>query len=433
MWMDGSRCGSRREPYRYTVERGPEYRRVRGSLEIASGAEIALAIALERIVDLSRRGWWSGDLHIHRPLEDVPLLLRSEDLRVGPVLTVWNQQSLWRRRELPGELLVAVEKDRWMHLLSCEDERGGGALLYFNLREPLDFRGDGREFPSPLKHLAVARSRPHVWIDIEKPFWWDVPTWLATGRVDSMGIANNHMCRSTMYESEAWGKARDDERLPPPRGNGFYSQELYYRFLNCGFRIPPSAGSASGVLPNPVGYNRVYVRLDEPFSYASWWRGLRGRSLVRDQRSSAPGHGEREAPGPCLRGGRPRGADDRVRRRASRRRSDRRARSDRGRQGRSANREPAPWRERAAGRDASERARLVPRASHQRCKAHVPVCEHGAVLRGGGRRREADSPERCGVLSCLDSASGCSASRAVPRRRSAISRDRRTERSSRAS
>jgi hypothetical protein len=46
-------------------------------------------------------------------------------------------------------------------------------------------------------------------------------------------------------------------------------------------RFPPTAGSASGVLPNPVGYNRVYVHLDEPFSHGAWFRALgRGRSFV---------------------------------------------------------------------------------------------------------------------------------------------------------
>jgi hypothetical protein len=70
-------------------------------------------------------------------------------------------------------------------------------------------------------------------------------------------------------------------RLPPPRGNGFWTQEIYYHILNCGLRIPPSAGSASGVLPNPVGYNRVYVYLGRRLSYEKWWEGLRaGRSFV---------------------------------------------------------------------------------------------------------------------------------------------------------
>src|SRR5262249_16261245 len=46
-------------------------------------------------------------------------------------------------------------------------------------------------------------------------------------------------------------------------------------------RLPPSAGSASGVLPNPVGYNRVYVQVGKDLTYANWWEGLRaGRSFV---------------------------------------------------------------------------------------------------------------------------------------------------------
>jgi hypothetical protein len=60
-----------------------------------------------------------------------------------------------------------------------------------------------------------------------------------------------------------------------------WSMEVYYRFLNCGFRLPVSAGSASGVKAAPLGYNRVYVLLQEPFSYHSWFRALKaGRSFA---------------------------------------------------------------------------------------------------------------------------------------------------------
>ena len=108
-----------------------------------------------------------------------------------------------------------------------------------------------------------------------------MPVWLASGKVDTVGLANNHMCRSQMYESEAWGRPRDGKRLPPPRGNALWTQEIYYHALNCGLRIPPSAGSASGVLPNPVGYNRVYVHVGPELTWEKWWEGLRaGRSFV---------------------------------------------------------------------------------------------------------------------------------------------------------
>jgi hypothetical protein len=105
--------------------------------------------------------------------------------------------------------------------------------------------------------------------------------WVAHGVVDSVGIANNHMHRAGVYPNEAWGRARDLTTYPGPQGNGRYSQDIYYHLLNSGIRLPPSAGSASGVLPNPVGYNRVYVHVDGEFTYPKWKQGLKaGRSFV---------------------------------------------------------------------------------------------------------------------------------------------------------
>ncbi len=267
--------------YTYTVERGPEYRRVSGAIELAAGETLEREVRLRRLIDLAVLGWYSGDLHVHRRPDDMPLLLRSEDLHVTPVLTVWNKQNRWADRPLSGKLLVEAEPTRAYHLLACEDERRGGAMLYFNLRRPLDLAGDGPEDPSPVAHLREALEQEGAWCDVEKPFWWDMPAWVATGKVRSIGLANNHMLRRSMFDDEAWGRPRDVKKFPSPRGNGLYSQALYYRLLNCGLRLPPSAGSASGVLPNPVGYNRVYVHLDGPFSYEAWWKCLGdGRSFV---------------------------------------------------------------------------------------------------------------------------------------------------------
>lgn len=154
--------------------------------------------------------------------------------------------------------------------------------MYYGLKMPLPGgKGLFPEFPSPMNFVELARQYDDVWIDLEKPFWWDTPVRLASGQLNSVGLANNHICHSQMYETEAWGRPRDAKRLPPPRGNGLWTQEIYYHILNSGLRIPPSAGSASGVLPNPVGYNRVYVHTGEHVSWDAWWNGLRkGRSFV---------------------------------------------------------------------------------------------------------------------------------------------------------
>ena len=267
--------------YTYECERGPEYGLKSGSFTLADKARAKLSLSLERVADLAGEGWWSGELHVHRPLADIELLMQAEDLHVAPVITWWNKRNLWTGAKLPAQPLVRFDGNRYYQVMAGEDERQGGALLYFNLRQPLAITDATREYPSALQFVAEARKQRGVWIDVEKPFWWDVPTWVASGQIDSIGLANNHMCRSQMFETEAWGKARVVERLPPPLGNGYWSQEIYYHLLNCGLRVPPSAGSASGVLPNPVGYNRVYVHVEKEFDHEKWWEGLRaGRSFV---------------------------------------------------------------------------------------------------------------------------------------------------------
>jgi hypothetical protein len=59
---------------------------------------------------------------------------------------------------------------------------------------------------------------------------------------------------------------------------------LWYRLLNCGFRLPASAGTdcflnrISSRLP---GSDRAYVKIDGDFSYDAWVKGLKaGRSFV---------------------------------------------------------------------------------------------------------------------------------------------------------
>jgi len=294
------------EPGKYTieVERGPEYGRIADTIEIKDKRRFRYE--LQRQVDLTKEGWWSGELHVHRPVEAIELLMQAEDLHVAPVITWWNKQNLWAQKKLPDKLLVHFDGNSFYHLMAGEDEREGGALLFFNLPKPLAITKATREYPSPMKFVEEARLMDDdVWIDIEKPFWWDVALWLASGRMNSIGLANNHMCRDRMSEGEAWGKARLVERLPAPLGNGFWTQDIYYHVLNAGMRVPPSAGSASGVLPNPVGYNRVYVQVGPELTYEKWWQGLRaGRSFVTNgpllrvrANDKLPGHiftGERE-------------------------------------------------------------------------------------------------------------------------------------------
>ncbi len=67
---------------------------------------------------------------------------------------------------------------------------------------------------------------------------------------------------------------------PSPSGGGRWSEKIYYDLLNCGLRIPPTAGSGSGRVANPLGYNRMYVHVEGELTYEKWWDGVRAGRLV---------------------------------------------------------------------------------------------------------------------------------------------------------
>lgn len=273
--------------YEYELECGPEYKLAVGGFELEKTSNDTHQIEMERFVDMQKEGWWSGDLHVHRPVDDIPLLMKAEDLRVAPVITWWNDQNQWEKKIPPEDSTAEPLPKHWSNSMAGEDERAGGALLFFGLKEPLPIKGLSRDYPSATAVALLARKKGEVHIDGEKPFWWEFPIWVAHNAIDSVGVANNHQQRDGMMDNEAWGKPRDKDIYPNKVDNGAWSMFIYYQLLNCGIRLPPSAGSASGVLPNPVGYNRVYVHGDPSaenlteFSHDSFWKGLKeGRVMV---------------------------------------------------------------------------------------------------------------------------------------------------------
>ncbi len=272
----------------YTViaERGPEYERFVAKVDVSEEQPAQLAIPLKPWIRMNELGWWAADFHIHRRLDHMPALALAEDLNLSVVFTMWNKRNLWEGQPWPKNPVDKLTPRHLVTVLNAEDERGGGAWMLHGLRQPLDLAVDGRWFPPGIEFIEQAKGQRYVpegfpWFDCEKPFWWEVPVVMAVSPPDSFGVLHNHFNQYGIHDSEAWGRPRDTKQYPGPEGFVDSSLNLYYRYLNLGFRLPPSAGSASGVLPNPVGYNRVYVKLSEPFGVEAWYRNLRhGKSFV---------------------------------------------------------------------------------------------------------------------------------------------------------
>ena len=267
--------------YRYEIDRGPEYLLSRGEFEVTN-ADMVLRPQLKRMVDMKSRNWWSGELHVHRKVEHIQRLMEAGDLHIAPVITSWNEHYEVKPDSVYNGKPKKFSKDRYYTTTGSEDERAGGAILVLNTPAPIDFsRGQQPEYPSLSASVEmVSKKYPdQFWVDIDKPFWWDLPILLATGKVKSIGIAHNHMNRDGIFKGEGWGRARDTARYPDPQGNGFWTQELFYRVLNSGLKITPSAGSASGVLMNPVGYNRMFVHVENKLNYSRWFENARKGKL----------------------------------------------------------------------------------------------------------------------------------------------------------
>ena len=255
------------------IEKGKEYRPVSGELVIQKNADHHIDCELARWINMAERGWYSGDLHIHRPIDNMAHLIKAEDLNVAPDITVWNERNFWANKEIPENKVIEVDETHVYGIMTQEDERGGGAVMIMNMESPIDLGATSRWYPANFAYCNVAHERSLI-VDQEKPFWWEAPVNVALGGVDTIGIINNHIQRDGIMDNEAWGKPRDKNLYPGNRGFVDNVLDLYYRYLNLGLRLPISAGSASGVLKNPVGYNRLYVHLGRRFSYERWLRGM---------------------------------------------------------------------------------------------------------------------------------------------------------------
>lgn len=261
--------------YRFLLERGPEYKITRGNFEIKQGATDNKQLVIERYVDMKQEGWWSGDLHIERSLSDIPQLMLAEDLHMSAPIT-WGNKSTLSSAQRKTEV-TQVGHQRVFSRTGGKDDRQQHGVLFFGFDQPLDV-SDRSEASFALIGRIGHDNRTHV--DLSLPFSPSVPVWVADQNVGSIGLLNHHLLYDGVIDKELNGRARDRIFFPAPHGNGRWSQHIYYQLLNCGLRIPPSAGSGSGRCHNPVGYNRVYVHCGDDFSYDSWWAGLRAGQVV---------------------------------------------------------------------------------------------------------------------------------------------------------
>jgi hypothetical protein len=270
------------------VTRGPEYRPVHRTVTLAAGQTDTVRVALARLANLPALGWWSGDLHVHMnyggTYRNTPpqLLLqaRAEDLHLVENLIVNKEQRIpdigyFRPGRDPAstrdyQLYHAQEFHTgfWDHvgLLNLRDHyllpdyAGYPNTALASLYPPNAVVADLAHAQGGLVgYVHPFDSLPDPF-DTTHALSLELPVDVALGKVDYLEVMgfSNHLITSA----------------------------IWYRLLNCGFRIPAGAGTDAfanfAMLRGPVGLERVYVhagpgRLD----HARFLAGLKaGRTFV---------------------------------------------------------------------------------------------------------------------------------------------------------
>ena len=81
--------------YTVLVEKGPEWNAPSGLITIHPGETTRYDIVMERLADMNKDGWYGGDLHVHRPIQEMELIMKAEDLDLVSLQTWWNDSNAW--------------------------------------------------------------------------------------------------------------------------------------------------------------------------------------------------------------------------------------------------------------------------------------------------------------------------------------------------
>jgi hypothetical protein len=281
--------------YTFTIERGKEYHPERR--EVTFGREsLDLTFRLRRWIDMAKLGWYSGDTHVHRGLDELPNLQLAEDLNVALPLLDWTREAFvspLEARKQPFQdappRIVKIDDTHVYYPRNTEYElftvnkksHTLGAFFALNHRTVLDVGAP------PVRGIAERIHREGGLIELDKHNWpWSMML-IPVMQPDLYELSNNHVWR-TEFAFGGWGEqappymqAQRDDKGVTEWGWLDYGFQNYYALLNCGFRLRPTAGTASGVHPVPLGFGRVYIQCLDSFNYESWISGLNpGRSFV---------------------------------------------------------------------------------------------------------------------------------------------------------
>jgi hypothetical protein len=247
------------------VARGFEYEPLRAKVRIERGQR-ELTLRLRRWTDMNAQRWFSGDSHVHfLGTQGAHREAQGEDLNVVNLLQsqwghLFTNSEDWIGRPTvseDGKTIVYCSQENRQHFL--------GHLILWGLQQPvMPWCTDG---PGEAELGGTLEEAMAYWADA---------THAQGGTVVIPHLPNPNGEPAALI---ATGRADAVEMLR----HGAFNHLEYYRYLNCGYRLPLVGGTDKMSSDVPVGLYRTYAYLpeDEEFHYGNWCAAVRaGRTFL---------------------------------------------------------------------------------------------------------------------------------------------------------
>lgn len=251
--------------YDVAIRRGVEHAAVFDTITIASGQIVDRSYKPRRWIDMRKRGWYSGDHHVHCQIlsdRDAWRLMQyaqAEDIHVSNVVKMGDIYRTYFEQRGFGKDYRIIDGD----YVLCP----------------------GQECPRTHEQIGhtLAMNTQNMVRDTDTYFLYD----LVFDEVHRQGGITGyaHVC-SKMFH------VHRDMSINVPKGKAdfaevmqfaFLGTELWYEFLNLGFKLTASAGSD---IPwgGTLGEVRAYAYTgDQPFSADAWFEAFkRGHTFTTD-------------------------------------------------------------------------------------------------------------------------------------------------------
>ena len=256
------------------ITKGFEYQPVRSKVRIEPGQR-EIKLKMKRFADFRSQGWVSADTHVHFISPSTALLEgQAEGLNLinllaaqwGDLFTNVGDLTGSPLTTRDGEMMVWVGTENRQHILGHIGLLGTQGPVYPMSASGAEESYLGDPVRSTLAEWADAcRQREGLAVAVHFPYpTAEIAADIVLGKIDAL---------------EMWP-------MGGPGGPQAHFNNLrfldWYRYLNCGYRLPAVGGTDKMGAYMPAGTNRAYAYLGkEEFSFANWAKAARsGNTFV---------------------------------------------------------------------------------------------------------------------------------------------------------